>query len=218
MQHAGCVLIGAADEGEEDLVGFVLGFGGFSEGPHLHSHMLATLPERQSGGVGYALKLAQRAAALEAGLDEIRWTYDPLLARNAWFNLMKLGAAGKAFLPDFYGEMTDLLNAGDRSGRHGRSRRRRGRRPRSPRPAIPLPSWRPPVTPSLPFPSRPAARRRRGRPWPSRPTTWLCAAPIRPSGCAGGKRPAGPSRPASTPAWSLWPYRAPVTIVSKMVR
>ena len=117
MQHAGCVLIGAADEGREDLVGFVLGFGGFSEGPHLHSHMLATLPQRQSGGVGYALKLAQRAAALEAGLDEIRWTYDPLLARNAWFNLMKLGAAGNAFLPDFYGEMIDLLNAGDRSDR-----------------------------------------------------------------------------------------------------
>jgi predicted GNAT superfamily acetyltransferase len=117
MQHAGCVLIGAANEGEEDLVGFVLGFGGFSEGAHLHSHMLATLPERQSGGVGYALKLAQRAAALEAGLDEIRWTYDPLLARNAWFNLMKLGAVGSSFLPDFYGEMADLLNAGDRSDR-----------------------------------------------------------------------------------------------------
>jgi predicted GNAT superfamily acetyltransferase len=117
MQHAGCILIGAADEDKEDLVGFVLGFGGFSEGPHLHSHMLATLPERQSGGVGYALKLAQRAAALEAGLEEIRWTYDPLLARNAWFNLMKLGAAGSAFLPEFYGEMTDLLNAGDRSDR-----------------------------------------------------------------------------------------------------
>src|SRR5262249_37440554 len=46
-----------------------------------------------------------------------RWTYDPLLARNAWFNLMKLGAEATAFLPEFYGDMTDLLNVGDRSDR-----------------------------------------------------------------------------------------------------
>src|SRR6478672_9257564 len=117
MQHAGCVLIGAAPPGDEELVGFVLGFAGFAEGPHLHSHMLATVPEWQSRGIGFALKLAQRAAALDAGFDEVRWTYDPLLARNGWFNLMKLGATATAFLPEFYGEMTDLLNAGDRSDR-----------------------------------------------------------------------------------------------------
>jgi predicted GNAT superfamily acetyltransferase len=79
--------------------------------------MLATVPALQSRGVGFALKLAQRAAALDAGLDDVRWTFDPLQARNAWFNLMKLGAAGTAFLPAFYGQMTDLLNAGDRSDR-----------------------------------------------------------------------------------------------------
>jgi predicted GNAT superfamily acetyltransferase len=117
MQHAGCVLIGAAPRGDAELVGFVLGFAGFADGPHLHSHMLATVPEWQSRGVGFALKLAQRAAALDAGFEEVRWTYDPLLARNAWFNLTKLGATATAFLPEFYGEMTDLLNAGDRSDR-----------------------------------------------------------------------------------------------------
>jgi predicted GNAT superfamily acetyltransferase len=124
MQHAGCVLIGAvprdagaAASGDDDLVGFVLGFAGYADGPHLHSHMLAALPDWQSRGVGFALKLAQRAAALDAGFDDVRWTYDPLLARNAWFNLVKLGAAGTAFLPEFYGEMTDQLNAGDRSDR-----------------------------------------------------------------------------------------------------
>jgi len=123
MQHAGCVLIGAVpgDAGAaasgKDLVGFVLGFAGYADGPHLHSHMLATVPDWQSRGVGFALKLAQRAAALDAGFDEVRWTYDPLLARNAWFNLMKLGATATAFLPAFYGEMTDQLNAGDRSDR-----------------------------------------------------------------------------------------------------
>ena len=117
MQHAGCVLIGAVPGGGGELVGFVWGFAGFTDGHHLHSHMLATVPDWQSRGVGFALKLAQRAAALDLGLDDIRWTYDPLLARNAWFNLMKLGGVATAFLPEFYGEMTDLLNAGDRSDR-----------------------------------------------------------------------------------------------------
>jgi predicted GNAT superfamily acetyltransferase len=117
MQLAGCVLIGATPAGGGELVGFVWGFAGYADGPHLHSHMLATVPALQSRGVGFALKLAQRAAALDAGFDEIRWTYDPLLARNAWFNLMKLGASATAFHPAFYGEMTDLLNAGDRSDR-----------------------------------------------------------------------------------------------------
>jgi predicted GNAT superfamily acetyltransferase len=114
-QHAGAVLIGAESEGE--LIGYVFGFPGLQDGLHLHSHMLGVVPEWQSRGVGFALKLAQRAATLDAGVDEIRWTYDPLLARNAWFNIMKLGSVGVAFLPDFYGEMTDALNAGDRSDR-----------------------------------------------------------------------------------------------------
>ena len=46
-----------------------------------------------------------------------RWTFDPLVARNAWFNLGKLGAVADAFGRAFYGEMTDEINAGDRSDR-----------------------------------------------------------------------------------------------------
>jgi predicted GNAT superfamily acetyltransferase len=116
FQHAGCGVYGAADA-YGGLVGFVLGFLGWNDGIHMHSHMLAVLPEWQSRGVGYALKLAQRAACLEAGVDEARWTYDPLVARNAWFNLVKLGTVGTAFFPGFYGEMTDRINRGDRSDR-----------------------------------------------------------------------------------------------------
>jgi len=115
LEHADTGVIGATDG--EDLVGFVLGFLGMSGGLHVHSHMLAVDESRQRGGVGFALKLAQRAAALDEGIDDVRWTYDPLLARNAWFNLMKLGATATEFLPDFYGEMDDLLNANDRSDR-----------------------------------------------------------------------------------------------------
>jgi predicted GNAT superfamily acetyltransferase len=99
------------------LVGFVLGFLGWGGGLHMHSHMLAVLPSWQSRGVGYALKLAQRAACLEAGVDEARWTYDPLVPRNAWFNLVKLGTVATSFFPGFYGDMTDRINQGDRSDR-----------------------------------------------------------------------------------------------------
>ena len=115
FQHAGSVLIGAEDG--DELTGFVLGFMGFAEGLHLHSHMLAVIPERQAGGVGFALKLAQRAMALDEGIEEVRWTFDPLVARNARFNLVKLGAVATRFLPEHYGEMTDVLNKGDRSDR-----------------------------------------------------------------------------------------------------
>ncbi|HEX2090309.1 MAG TPA: GNAT family N-acetyltransferase [Actinomycetota bacterium] len=115
LQHAGSVLYGA--EGRGDLVGFVFGFVGFDGGLHLHSHMLGVLPDWQEKGVGYALKLAQRAACLDQGLDEVRWTFDPLIARNARFNLVKLGAVGARILIDFYGDMPDRVNRGDRSDR-----------------------------------------------------------------------------------------------------
>jgi predicted GNAT superfamily acetyltransferase len=116
FQHAGCGVYGAT-EANGRLVGFVLGFLGWHEGIHMHSHMLAVLPPWRSRGVGYALKLAQRAACLEADVDEARWTYDPLVGRNAWFNLVKLGTVGTAFFPGFYGAMTDRINKGDRSDR-----------------------------------------------------------------------------------------------------
>ena len=115
LQHAGCVLWGA--EAGDELAGFVLGFLGWNDGLHLHSHMLAVVPERQSAGAGFALKLAQRAQCLDEGVEEVRWTYDPLVARNARFNLVKLGATATGLLPAQYGEMTDRLNRGDRSDR-----------------------------------------------------------------------------------------------------
>jgi len=58
-----------------------------------------------------------RAQALEQGIDLVRWTFDPLVARNAYFNLHKLGAIADRFGRDFYGPMTDAINQGDRSDR-----------------------------------------------------------------------------------------------------
>ncbi len=115
VQHAGGLLYGA--RANDDLIGFVLGFAGFDQGLHVHSHILGVLPEWQGRGVGYALKLAQRARCLDEGIEEVRWTYDPLVARNARFNLVKLGCIATRLFRGFYGEMTDKLNRGDRSDR-----------------------------------------------------------------------------------------------------
>jgi len=116
LAHSGNVPLGAYDD--ERLVGFVLGWAGVDEeGLHVHSHMLAALPERRHRGVGYALKLGQRAQALAQGIHVARWTFDPLVARNAWFNLGKLGAVADRFARAFYGDMSDDINRGDRTDR-----------------------------------------------------------------------------------------------------
>ena len=101
------------------LVGYVLGWIAADEedGLIVHSHMLAALPERRHRGIGYALKLAQRAQALALGLRVVRWTFDPLIARNAWFNLRKLGAVADRYHRNYYGEMTDTVNRGERTDR-----------------------------------------------------------------------------------------------------
>jgi predicted GNAT superfamily acetyltransferase len=117
LAEAGNVPYGAI--AGDTLVGYVLGWAGVSadDGLHVHSHQLATLSGTQNHGVGYALKLAQRAQALDSGITLVRWTFDPLVSRNAWFNLVKLGAVADRFMPNFYGAMTDEINAGERSDR-----------------------------------------------------------------------------------------------------
>lgn len=68
-------------------------------------------------GVGFAIKQAQRQWALEHGATTMRWTFDPLVGRNARFNLVRLGAVGGEYLVDFYGPMSDGVNNGDESDR-----------------------------------------------------------------------------------------------------
>ncbi|MDP9340989.1 MAG: GNAT family N-acetyltransferase [Actinomycetota bacterium] len=117
LQGSGTVPWGAFDG--EELVGYVLGFLGMDpeDGLHVHSHMLAVLPGRRHAGLGHALKLAQRAQALDAGVHTVRWTFDPLVARNAYFNLVKLGALADRFHRHYYGDMGDDVNRGERSDR-----------------------------------------------------------------------------------------------------
>jgi len=84
---------------------------------HLHSHILGVLAGSQVRGLGFDLKQHQRAWCLERGVKVIEWTFDPLVRRNAYFNLNKLGAEARDYLVNVYGEMTDGLNAGEESDR-----------------------------------------------------------------------------------------------------
>jgi predicted GNAT superfamily acetyltransferase len=121
LHHAGGY-VGGAYAGDR-MVGSCLGFVGRSLDPdgrwhtHLHSQVAAALPGFGDRGIGAALKLHQRGWALGEGLDRIEWTFDPLVRRNARLNLMKLGGVAVSYLPDFYGEMADDINAGDPSDR-----------------------------------------------------------------------------------------------------
>jgi len=98
---------------EDKAIGFALAFAGVHGGRiHLHSHMVAVLPEYQDRGVGRMLKLAQRDDAISRGIDLIEWTFDPLQLKNAYFNLMRLGAIVRRYIPNFYGRTSSPLHGG----------------------------------------------------------------------------------------------------------
>lgn len=110
-KEGGVVLL-ALDRGEP--VGFAFGFPALTADGQLKiaSHQAGVLPDRQDQGLGYQIKLAQREATLALGIKLMTWTFDPLQGRNARFNLRKLGAVGKTYTTNLYGEMTDAINQG----------------------------------------------------------------------------------------------------------
>jgi len=110
--HSGNYVVGAYDD--SGLVGVAAAFFGDD---HLHSHVAGVDRARVGGGVGWAIKQHQRAWALARGVSAVCWTFDPLIRRNAYFNLQKLGALPAAYLPDCYGPMADAVNAGDPTDR-----------------------------------------------------------------------------------------------------
>lgn len=116
VRKNGGVMLGAFEptsDGER-LVGFVLGFPGFTpDGQLKHcSHMAAVAPDRQGQNIGYRLKFAQRQRVLDQGFDLVTWTFDPLESLNARLNLHKLGAVCDTYLHNLYGDMRNDLNAG----------------------------------------------------------------------------------------------------------
>jgi len=115
MVHSGAYLSGAFIDG--NCVGAAFAFPATTGGLHLHSHMTAVLDKFRDKGIGYALKVDQYKWAKANNYKEITWTFDPLVARNAKLNLLKLGVEISAYYPNFYGDMPDELNAGDESDR-----------------------------------------------------------------------------------------------------
>lgn len=83
----------------------------------LHSHVTGVARDHAGAGIGAQMKRHQWYWAQSHDYQAIGWTFDPLVRRNAWFNLVKLGAHVASYHEDFYGELTDSINAGDRSDR-----------------------------------------------------------------------------------------------------
>lgn len=86
-------------------------------GPNLHSHATGVLPSFVGKGIGEMIKRHQWDWAKENGFGTITWTFDPLVRRNAHFNVIKLGATVLGYHQNFYGELDDGINAGEQSDR-----------------------------------------------------------------------------------------------------
>ena len=205
-----------------DLVGASVAFLALDNGRlSLHSHITGVARAARGGSVGFALKQHQRAWALSHGIREVTWTFDPLVRGNARFNLVKLGAVAVSYLVDFYGQMEDGVNAGDRSDRCAvrweldtprAVAASEGRRPARPaRPAAPF------FSPSARTTRPPLIGHRRIRQSSRarfcarcRPTSWPCGPRTR-------ARPGPGVMPWATPwvpPWrpDSWPVSSPVTV------
>src|SRR5208337_264483 len=103
---------------QERLIGFVASSPAWRKRRrYFYSLALGVVPECENRGVGRALKLAQRHAALREDIDCIEWTFDPLRAKNAHFNIARLGVIVRRYVPDYYGPVQSSLQAGLASDR-----------------------------------------------------------------------------------------------------
>jgi predicted GNAT superfamily acetyltransferase len=89
----------------ERLVGFVHHLAAVRGDDEIfgYSHVMAVDPSYQNQGIGARLKWSQRARAMSEGRSFIKWTWDPLQARNAYFNLNRLGVTVSSYAENFYG-------------------------------------------------------------------------------------------------------------------
>jgi len=121
LAHGGGYVVGAFDAQDthrESMLGMSFGFLARHHGqPVLHSHVTGVVPRLQNAGLGAAIKLHQREWAARHGLVAVTWTFDPLVRRNAWFNLNRLGARAVEYHANFYGPLGDDINGDDDSDR-----------------------------------------------------------------------------------------------------
>jgi len=115
LAHSGNYAVGLYDD--QRIIGASVAFFAAPAERSMHSHVTGVLPGYQGRGLGRLLKQHQRAWAFEHGVGHITWTFDPLVARNAYFNLVVLGARVTEYLVDQYGPMDDGLNRGDETDR-----------------------------------------------------------------------------------------------------
>ena len=117
LAHAGNYVGGAFDSETDELIGVTVGFFGQPLGKVMHSHIAGVRHDQVGRGTGAAMKLHQRKWCLEQGINQMTWTFDPLIARNAAFNFRRLGIFCLDYYEDFYGQMRDGVNAGQASDR-----------------------------------------------------------------------------------------------------
>jgi chorismate synthase len=111
-QKIGGVCAGAFD-GDGRLLGFVFGLSGFRDGRAVHwSDMLAVRADVRGRHIGERLKQFQRECVRAVGCRAMLWTYDPLMARNAHFNLQRLGGSAVEYIENLYGVTTSVLHGG----------------------------------------------------------------------------------------------------------
>jgi len=115
LAHSGNYAVGLYDG--ERMVGASVAFFAAPAARSMHSHITGVLPGLQSQGLGRLLKQHQREWALARDVGHVTWTFDPLVARNAHFNLRVLGARATEYLVDHYGPMDDGVNRGDETDR-----------------------------------------------------------------------------------------------------
>ncbi len=115
LAHSGNYAVGLY-EGER-MLGASVAFFAAPAARSMHSHITGVLPGLQRQGLGRLLKQHQREWALARDVGHITWTFDPLVARNAHFNLRVLGARATEYLVDHYGPMDDGVNRGDETDR-----------------------------------------------------------------------------------------------------
>jgi len=118
--HNGGLAVGAFYD--EEMVGFIFGFPGISkmgqESRIKHcSHQMGVHPDHRGKDLGFMLKKAQWQIVRHQGIDQITWTYDPLLSKNAYLNIARLGSVCNTYRRNEYGDMVDELNAGVASDR-----------------------------------------------------------------------------------------------------
>ena len=120
LSHAGGYVSGAFTSTDSGEIMVACSFGMLAQHRGdwcLHSHITGVSPTLQNSGLGNAMKNHQKQWAIDAGLAAITWTFDPLVRRNAWFNIERLGANAVEFHINFYGPLNDEINGDDETDR-----------------------------------------------------------------------------------------------------